>query len=168
VSKINTRTIVALLTVGLLAVVVATAGVLFVALRDAEPRDPEITAYAHGKTVIVPPFEYCTIRMQDCRHTGTVELPVPAGYPLQLSFPDEIAQAPWQMQQVYQLPSGEKVADPVSHNKFDEGARAITVDSRPEPDLRLIGIELQLPIPARDEAGNEFWVPHATWSIKTA
>lgn len=62
-SKINTRTIVALLTVGLLAVVAATAGVLFVALRDAEPRDPEITAYAHGKTVIVPPFEYCTLRM---------------------------------------------------------------------------------------------------------
>ncbi|ONM50391.1 DUF2771 domain-containing protein [Nocardia donostiensis] len=166
-STLNTRTIVALLTVGLLVLGAAFTGVLWVLVRNADSRDPEITAYAHGTTVTVPPFMYCTVRMEDCRYGETVSLDVPAGYPLQLSLPTQISGAPWLIQQVYELPSGEEVAEMSGHAEFD-GARAITIDSQPEPDLRLVGVEIQLPILARDETGREFYVPHAVWSIKTA
>ncbi|WP_051161479.1 DUF2771 domain-containing protein [Nocardia brevicatena] len=167
-STYNIRTSIALLTAGLLVLVAATVGVVWALVRDAEPHDPEITAYAHGTTVTVPPFMYCTVRMQDCRYGETVPLEVPAGYPLQLSLPDRVVDAPWRMQQVYALPSGDEIARPIDHTGFPEGTRAITVPSRPEPDLRLIGVELQLPILAIDETGREFSVPHAVWSIKTA
>lgn len=56
----------------------------------------------------------------------------------------------------------------ISRNDYPDRALALTIDSMPEPDLRLIGVELQLPILARDETGKEFYVPHAAWSISTA
>ncbi|MBF6413697.1 DUF2771 domain-containing protein [Nocardia cyriacigeorgica] len=167
-SKLNARTIVALFTAGVLVLSTAFVGVLTVLVRNAEEHDPEITAYAHGRTVTVAPFMYCTVRMEDCRYGETVSLEVPPGYPLQLSLPNEIAEAPWLIQQVYALPSGEEIAKVRRHTEFPDGVRAITVESQPEPDLRLVGVEMQLPILARDETGAEFYVPHAAWSIRTA
>ncbi|MGQ4616747.1 DUF2771 family protein [Nocardia sp. R7R-8] len=192
-SKLNARTIAALVATALLVLTVAFVGVLTVLVRDAEKPDVILTAYAHGKTVAVRPFSYCSVTMQDCRilpednapgtvfttlncgqdtpgcHRGrTVELEVPAGYPLQLSLPKQVADAPWLAQLVYLLPNGEKVDQVISRNDYPDRALALTIDSKPEPDLRLIGVEFQLPILARDETGREFYVPHATWSISTA
>ncbi|WP_039795092.1 DUF2771 domain-containing protein [Nocardia araoensis] len=192
-SKLNARTIAALVAAALLVLTVAFVGVLAVLVRDAEKPDVTLTAYAHGKTVTVQPFSYCSVTMQDCSilpednvpgtvfttlncgqdtpdcHRGrTVELEVPAGYPLQLSLPKKVADAPWLAQLVYLLPNGEKVDQVISRNDYPDRAFALTIDSKPEPDLRLIGVEFQLPILARDETGREFYVPHATWSISTA
>ncbi|MEU4341398.1 DUF2771 domain-containing protein [Nocardia sp. NPDC023852] len=192
-SKPNARTIVALVAAALLMLTVAFVGVLVVLVRNADEPDVTITAYAHGKTVTVRPFSYCTVTMQDCHilpegnaegtvfatlpcaqqtpdcHRGrTVELEVPPGYPLQLSLPKKIADAPWLAQLIYVLPTGEKVDRVISRNDYPDRALALTLDSMPEPDLRLIGVELQLPILARDETGKEFYVPHAAWSISTA
>ncbi|MEV4237251.1 MULTISPECIES: DUF2771 domain-containing protein [unclassified Nocardia] len=167
-SKPSTRTVVALCVAALLVFTVAFVGVLTVFVRKADHPDPTVTAYAHGKTVTVPPFLYCTVKMEDCKYGETVTLDVPAGYPLQLSLPKRIADAPWLAQLVYAMPTGEKVDRVVSRNDFPEGALAVTIDSKPEPELRLVGIELQLPILARDETGREFYVPHAAWSISTA
>ena len=37
-----------------------------------------------------------------------------------------------------------------------------------DPDRgRLFGLAVQLPTLVRDEAGNEFPVPHAEWSVRT-
>lgn len=192
-SKLNARTIAALAAVALLVLTVALVGVLAVLVHDAEKPDVTLTAYAHGKTVTVRPFSYCSVTMQDCSilpednvpgtvfttlncgpdtpdcHRGrTVDLEVPAGYPLQLSLPKKVADAPWLAQLVYLLPNGEKVDQVISRNDYPDRAFALTIDSKPEPDLRLIGVEFQLPILARDETGREFYVPHATWSISTA
>ncbi|MGQ4600267.1 DUF2771 family protein [Nocardia sp. R6R-6] len=192
-SKLNARTIVALIAAALLVLTVAFVGVLAVLIRNAEQPDVTLTAYAHGKTVTVRPFSYCAVTMQDCRilpedtaagtlfgtlpcapdapdcHRGrTVELEVPAGYPLQLSLPKEVADAPWLAELVYILPSGEKVDRVISRNDYPDRALALTIESKPEPDLRLVGVEFQLPILARDETGKEFYLPHATWSISTA
>ncbi|WP_063044410.1 DUF2771 domain-containing protein [Nocardia pseudovaccinii] len=167
-SKLSTRTVVALCAAALLVFTVAFVGVLTVFVRNADHPDPTVTAYAHGKTVTVSPFLYCTVKMEDCKYGETVILDVPAGYPLQLSLPKKIADAPWLAQLVYAMPTGEKVDRVVSRNDFPEGALAVTIDSKPEPELRLVGIELQLPILARDETGREFYVPHAAWSISTS
>ncbi|WP_330252052.1 DUF2771 domain-containing protein [Nocardia sp. NBC_00565] len=166
-SKPNTRTVVALAVAALSVLTVAFVGVLTVLVRKAEHHDPTVTAYAHGKTVTVEPFLYCTVKLEDCKYGETVALEVPAGYPLQLSLPKKIADAPWLAQLVYVLPNGDKVDRVVSRNDFPEGALAVTIDSKPEDELRLVGVELQLPILARDETGREFYVPHAAWSIST-
>ncbi|MFC9892637.1 DUF2771 domain-containing protein [Nocardia sp. NPDC127579] len=186
------RTIIALLAAVTLVVGVAFVGVLYVAIRDAPKQAPKLTAYAHGKTVDVVPFAYCAVSMRDCQvlpqqpedvvatvfeglpcaaagceKGRTAELEVPPGYPLQLSLPDAVADAPWVAQLVYATEDGQPVGKVVSHNNYPAGARAITIDSRPLPELRLIGVELQLPILAKNQAGREFYVPHAAWSINT-
>ncbi|MFI6215505.1 DUF2771 domain-containing protein [Nocardia brasiliensis] len=167
--RLNTRTVVALLVAGLLVVTVAFVGVLVVLVRNADEKDPVITAYAHGKTVTVEPYVYCSVQMEDCRYGETVQLVVPPNYPLQLSLPKKIAEAPWLAQVVYALPNGERVDRVISHTNYPQGAMAVTIESRPEPDLRLVGLELQLPILAKDkDTGKEFYLPHAAWSISTA
>lgn len=167
-NKPSTRTVVALGVAALLVLTVAFVGVLTVLVRNAAQHDPTVTAYAHGKTVTVDPFLYCTVKLEECKYGETVALEVPPGYPLQLSLPKKIADAPWLAQLIYVLPNGDKVNRVVSRNDFPEGALAVTIDSKPEAELRLVGVELQLPILARDETGREFYVPHAAWSISTA
>ena len=167
-SKLNPRTIIALLAAGLLVLTVAFVGVLAVLIHRADEPDVTITAYAHGKTVTVAPFGYCEVSMRDCRilpegaesegtifatlpcaadtpdcHRGrTVELDVPEGYPLQLSLPKQIADAPWIAQAVYTMPTGEMVERVISRSDYPGGTLALTIDSHPEPDLRLAGVEL--------------------------
>lgn len=174
-NKLSGRTVAALVAVALLVLAGVTAGLVAVAVRNAPEHDPEITAYAYGRTVTVPPYHYCDVRlvegqrleMSDCRSGESVDLAVPQGYPLQISLPPDIAEAPWLAQLVYALPSGDIVDRVVSRNDYPKGAVAITIDSQPLPELRLIGVEFQLPVPAIDEQGRESTVPHATWSIRT-
>ncbi|MCP2279942.1 Protein of unknown function [Nocardia amikacinitolerans] len=175
-NKLSGRTVAALVAVALTLVVAAVVVVVTVAVRNAPEHDPEITAYAHGRTVTVPPYQYCDIRivgeeqldLSNCRQGESVDLEVPPGYPLQLSLPSSIAEAPWLAQLVYALPNGDIVDRVISHNDYPDDALALTIDSRPLPELRLIGVELQLPVPAIDESGRETTVPHAAWSIRTA
>ncbi|MET7767923.1 DUF2771 domain-containing protein [Nocardia sp. NPDC005366] len=193
-TKPKTRIVLALVAAALFVVVAATVSVLVVAVRDAPEHTPELTAYAKGTTVDVAPFAYCAVSMRDCKvlperpadaegtvfaglpcdpnvseckRGRTVDLEVPPDYPLQLSLPKKVADAPWLAQLVYVTSNGEKVDQVVSRHDYPEGALAITIDSHPTPELRLIGVELQLPILARDETGREFYVPHAAWSIST-
>ncbi len=167
-SKLNARTIVALVAAGLFAVVAVTAVWVGVAVSKAPAHNPQLTAYAHGTTVTVDPFMYCTVRIKECRYGETVPLEVPAGEPVQLSLPDEVSESPWLIQLIYQRPSGEQLDRVLSFADYPNRARALTIDSKPEPDLRLIGIEVQLPILARDIAtGQESYIPHAAWSIVT-
>ncbi|WP_040794398.1 DUF2771 domain-containing protein [Nocardia higoensis] len=170
------RVIAALVGVGLLVLVAVTAGVVAIAVRNAPHHDPEITAYAHGTAVTVAPYQYCDLRlvgedrleMSDCRQNPVVDLETPPGYPLQLSLPPAIADAPWQGLLVYALPGDNQILTrEIYHSDYEPGTVALTIDSRPTPDLRLIGVEIQLPVPAIDETGRETTVPHASWSIRT-
>ncbi|WP_280180821.1 DUF2771 domain-containing protein [Nocardia farcinica] len=169
------RLIAALVGAGLLLLVAVVAGTVALAVRDAPDHDPEITAYAHGRAVTVPPYQFCDLRLLDeerlemsnCRQGEPVELEVPPGYPLQLSLPRNIADAPWLAYLVYALPDDTTVTEVISHKDHPKGTPALTIDSQPAPELRLVGVEIQLPVPAIDEFGRETTVPHASWSIST-
>ncbi|WP_028476154.1 DUF2771 domain-containing protein [Nocardia sp. CNY236] len=192
-STLNIRPIIAMVAAATLVLTIAVGGALVVLIRNADEPDVTITAYAHGKTVTVRPYTYCAVTMQECSilpertlegtiastlrctadasdcHRGrTVELEVPAGYPLQLSLPTAIADAPWLAQLIYAAPTGEQVDRVIGRNTYPDRVRAVTVESEPAPGLRLVGVEVQLPILARDETGAEFSVPHAIWSISTS
>lgn len=177
-TKPSTRTIVALAAAGVLVVIVAVAAVVTVAVRNTTTPAPALTVYAHGKSVTVPPYKYCTVagiaesgqvHMNPCQQSD-ITVPVqPAGNPVQISLPKKIADAPWVMVREYVLPDNRTVVrDVKTYLDFDPGTLALTVPSRPTPNLRLVGLELQLVLPARDEMGQEFFVPYQAWSIKTA
>jgi hypothetical protein len=179
VTKPSTRTIVALAAAGVLVVIVAVAVVVTVAVRNTTTPPPALTVYAHGRTVTVPPYKYCTVagiadsgqvRMNPCQKSD-ITVPVqPDGNPVQISLPKKIADAPWVMVREYVLPDRAHtvVRDVKTFRDFKSGTLALTVPSRPVANLRLIGIEMQLVLPARDNSGNEFFIPYQAWSIKTA
>lgn len=167
-STLNVRTVLIAVAAGLAGLAVVTAVWVAVAVSKAPSHEPKITAYAHGKSVTVAPFMYCSIRMEDCQYGETTPLNVPSGLPVQMSLPKEIVESPWLVQLIYQRPDGEQVDRVLSFADYPHRAHALTIDSQPEPDLRLIGIEVQLPILARDIAtGRETYIPHAAWSIVT-
>lgn len=148
-----------------LAVVVVVAsigtGVLVWRLHQ-EPERPEISAYSHGDTARVGPYRYCEVlNPTDCEVPGAQgELAVDARHPVQLSVPPSIARAPWILLRAYE---GSDVIE-----EFRPDSRlAVTIPTVDPQRGKLTGIAVQLPTLVRDEAGNEFPVPHAEWSVRT-
>jgi hypothetical protein len=177
VTKPSTRTILAAVVAAVAVVIAATAAVVAVAVHRAPRPDPQITAYAHGKSVTVPPFRYCTVSQANdtgqlslsCKESGvTAALDTPPGSPVQLSLPRYLADAPWHMVLEYSFPDGTTVAQQHDHHEYPNGTMALTINSRPRPDLHLVGIEMQLLVPIRDETGNEGFAPFQAWSLRTA
>ncbi|WP_040803590.1 DUF2771 family protein [Nocardia concava] len=177
-SQPKTRTILALVGAALLVFVAAVAAVVTIAVRNADKPDPEITAYAHGKSVSVNPFLYCDLKVSKeqlavgkCDASKSVsELDVPPGSSLQLSLPKEIADAPWEILIGYRVagPHGDQ-AQPVllTSRDYPDKPLAITIKTPASDRVHLAIMELHLPIPARDEAGNEGIVSRGIWSIQT-
>jgi hypothetical protein len=146
-------------------VVVASAltGVLIWRLaRHPPPKHPEISAYSHGQLVRVGPYRYCEVLNPTNCETPKAdgELTVDARHPVQLSVPAAIARAPWILVRSYEG------ADVVDEFRPDTKL-AVTIQTVDPQRGRLFGVAVQLPTLVRDEAGNEFPVPHAEWSVRT-
>lgn len=159
----RTKKAIALIAVALLVVAAGIAAVVWKLVDSAEPRLPEITAYAHGTSVTVAPEQYCNVYLEDCVTGEMSMLDVPAGYPLQLSLPSEIADAPWRLLAVYDdLRTGQRFIEGVMVAPGER--RAMTVPA--DPSVQLLGIEIQLPSALVDEYGEP--IAHAVWSLRTA
>jgi Protein of unknown function (DUF2771) len=150
-----------------LAVVVLVTSVLTGVLiwRLAEqprPEHPEISAYSDGQLVRVGPYRFCEVlNPTDCETPRTDgELTVDPRHPVQLSVPPAIARAPWVLVRSYEG------ADVVDEFRPDTKL-AVTIPTVDPHRGRLFGLAVQLPTLVRDEAGNEFPVPHAEWSVRT-
>jgi hypothetical protein len=150
-----------------LAVVVIVAsvltGVLIWRLAQApRPEHPEISAYSDGQLVRLGPYRYCEVlNPTDCETPGTDgELTVDPRHAVQLSVPPEIARAPWVLVRSYE---GADVVDEFRPNT----KLAVTIPTVDPHKGRLFGVAVQLPTLVRDDAGNEFPVPHAEWSVRT-
>jgi Protein of unknown function (DUF2771) len=150
-----------------LAVVVVVAsictGVLIWRLtQDPPPEHPEISAYSRGHLTRVGPYRYCEVLdLNNCQIPETIgELAVDARYPVQLSVPPAIARAPWVLLRAYE--------DSDVVDEFQPDTRlAVTIPTVDPHHGRLTGFAVQLPTMVRDEAGNEFPLPHAEWSVRT-
>jgi Protein of unknown function (DUF2771) len=150
-----------------LAIVVVVASVLTGVLiwrlaQNPPPERPQISAYSDGQLVRVGPYRYCEVlNPTECetpRADG--ELAVDARHAVQLSVPAEIARAPWVLVRSYEG------ADVVDEFRPDTKL-AVTIPTVDPHRGRLFGFAVQLPTLVRDEAGNEFPVPHAEWSVRT-
>lgn len=140
----------------------ATGALIWRLTRDRGSDLPEISAYAQGHLARVGPYRFCEVlNPTDCTTPATQgELPINGRHPVQLSVPPEIAKAPWVLLRAYE--------DDAVVQEFRPGARlAVTIPTVDPRRGRLTGIAVQLPTLVRDEAGNEFPVPHAEWSVRT-
>jgi hypothetical protein len=150
-----------------LAIVVLVASVLTGVLvwrlaQHPAPEHPEISAYSRGQLVRVGPYKYCDpLNPTACETPRTDgELTVDPRHPVQLSVPPAIARAPWVLVRSYE---GRDVVD-----EFRPDTKlAVTIPTVDPHGGKLFGLAVQLPTLVRDEAGNEFPVPHAEWSVRT-
>jgi hypothetical protein len=153
--------------VAALAVVVVVASVLTGVLiwrlsRGRAPEHPEISAFSHGRLVRVGPYRYCEVLNPTQCETPQAdgELTVDPSHPVQLSVPPAIARAPWILVRSYE--SADVVDEFRPNSKL-----AVTIPTVDPHHGKLFGVAVQLPTLVRDEAGNEFPVPHAEWSVRT-
>ena len=124
---------------------------------------PQISAYSRGTTVRVDPYLYCNVvNLDDCVKGGVQgELSVNARYPVQLSVPAPISQAPWRLLRVY---SDERNTTTTAYRP---GTRlAVTVPTMDPQHGRVVGLVIQLLTLVKDENGELHDLPHAEWSVK--
>jgi hypothetical protein len=137
-------------------------------VRPSGPQRPEISAYSHGHLTRVGPYLYCDVlNLNDCQTPQAQgELPFNARYPVQLSVPQAISQAPWRLLQVYEDPAN------TTTTMFRPGARlAVTIPSVDPQRGRLTGIVVQLLTLVVDNSQpNDTTtvraMPHAEWSVR--
>lgn len=127
-------------------------------------RLPEISAYSHGHSVRVGPFQYCEVlNLDDCKEPrDTAELAVRKDNPVQLSVPSAVARAPWRLLQVYENP-----IDTTVSYFAPKTTLAVTIPTVDPNRGRLTGLAVQLLTLVQDQDGQEFALPHAEWSIST-
>jgi hypothetical protein len=131
--------------------------------RKPGPQLPEISVYSHGHLTRVGPYRYCNVlNLDDCQNPETQgELPVSAHYPVQLSVPEAISRAPWQLLQEYEDP------DNRTTTFFRPGTRlAVTIPTVDPLRGRVIGIVVQLLTVVRDPSGELQPAAHAEWSVR--
>ena len=134
-------------------------------LHDAQgDRLPEISAYSHGHSVRVGPFQYCEVlNLDDCEEPRDAgELAVTKNDPVQLSVPSAVSRAPWRLLRVYENP-----IDTTVTYFAPKTTLAVTVPTVDPDRGRLTGLAVQLLTLVQDQDGQEFALPHAEWSIST-
>jgi hypothetical protein len=154
--------VLAALSVVVLVTSVLTGVLIWRLAEQPRPEHPEISAYSDGQLVRVGPYRFCEVlNPTDCETPRTDgELTVDPRHPVQLSVPAAIARAPWILVRSYES------ADIVDEFRPDTKL-AVTIPTVDPHRGRLFGVAVQLPTLVRDEAGNEFPVPHAEWSVRT-
>ncbi|OYD68379.1 uncharacterized protein DUF2771 [Rhodococcus sp. OK302] len=162
IMRARTKKIVAAISVLMVVALAVYASVLFVIIKninDEPDKLPQITAYAHGRTIETQPAGFCTIDLSQCAQIGEIyELDVPQGSALQLSLSKDVSTAEWAMLAVYQDADGNQSGEP-RFFKADE-AMAVTVEALPEKQL--VGVEIHLAVGEGSEQGL------LIWSIKTS
>ena len=156
------KRLVAILAAVALLSVIGTGALVWHLTRDHQPELPQISAYSQGHLARVGPYRFCHVfNPTDCvipEDSG--ELPVDSRHPVQLSVPHAISRAPWVLLRSYEDDDLVEIIAPNTR-------LAVTIPTVDAERGRLTGIVVQLPTWVRDEAGNEFPVPHAEWSVQT-
>jgi hypothetical protein len=131
-------------------VVLAAVGAGFGAwglVREQGSPLPQISAYSRGTTARVDPYLYCNVvNLDDCVKGGVQgELSVNARYPVQLSVPAAISQAPWRLLAATLPASPLQPAMPKSTAPCPPMPILPPVLMQPPPTLYLIPPELRSP-----------------------
>jgi hypothetical protein len=86
------------------------AGLLAALATGCSSAPPEVTFAAGAATVQAGPTQYCELDLSECAEPGApVELAVPAGTPVRITVPDEVAETPWHVVFSYRDDAGQQV-----------------------------------------------------------
>lgn len=146
----------------------ALAAVALLAAGCGSDPPPEVTFTAAGASVTARPAQYCDLKLTDCADDAAapVQLPVPAGTPLQVAVPDGVAEAPWHVVFSYRNAAGEQV-DARSPLFPAEQQHDYTL-TLPEPADRLVTAQVQQfgPAPQINEDTGEVEFPvRGSWVL---
>ena len=89
----------------------ALAAVALLAAGCGSGTPPEVTFTAADTSVTARPTQYCDLKLTECSDDAAapVRLAVPAGTPLRVAVPDDVAEAPWHVVFSYRNEGGEQV-----------------------------------------------------------
>jgi hypothetical protein len=150
------------------AALFATLVTVLLLAACSTPEPPTVTFAAGARSVVAAPTQYCEIDLSTCADPGSpAELPVPAGTPLQITVPAEVAGAPWHVVFSYRDDSGRQIDERSGLFRPDE--RTLYTLELPTPTARLLEAQVQQfgPPPEVDEETQEIEFPiRASWVLK--
>lgn len=154
--------------VPLFGLVAAIVVALVAACSTTPEGPPQVQFAAAGSTVTARPTQYCNLEMTDCHNDdgAPVELRIPAGTPLQVTVPDAISSAPWQVVFAYRDGTG-ALAEGKRTSVFAPGTRTAYTLELPAPADRLVTAQVQqfgAPPEANDNGGVDFPI-RASWVL---
>jgi hypothetical protein len=161
----STKRAVAAVLAAVVVVAAAFAAVMIPLIKHGRDHagPPTVTAYAYGRSIRVSPARYCTMDLRSCR-TGKPEfLAVPAGRPLQLSLPTEIADSPWYLTLYYYSVNGVLVETPP---QYHAPSRELAVTVPSTKDMWLVGAEINT-LSERIDPRDGGHIARARWLIQT-
>jgi Protein of unknown function (DUF2771) len=133
-----------------------------------EPAPPQVTFAAGTASVVARPAQYCDLELTECVTdvAAPARLAVPAGTPLQVTVPAEIAQTPWQVVFSYADATGAPTDErsPV----FAPDERTVWTLELGTPEARLLTAEVQQygPPPQPNPGTGELEFPiRASWVV---
>jgi hypothetical protein len=151
-----------------LLLVVLTA-LLVAGCSSGDGPPPSVTFAAGPATVEAAPTQFCQLDLTSCADPGTpVQLAVPAGTPLMITVPQEVASAPWHVVFTYRDDSGQQVDE--RSRLFPPDERSVYTLELPTPTSRLLEAQVQQfgPAPQVDEETQEIEFPiRASWVLRT-
>jgi uncharacterized protein DUF2771 len=153
----------------LLAVPVAALLLLLAGCGSEDPPPPpQVTFTAGAASVVARPAQYCDVELTQCLTdvAAPVRLAVPAGAPVRVTVPPEIAQTPWQVVFSYADAAGTPTdqRSPV----FAPDARSDWTLDLGAPEKRLLTAEVQQygPPPQPNPQTGELEFPiRASWVL---
>jgi hypothetical protein len=150
-----------------LPVLLVCGGLLAGCGSDAPPR---VTFTVGGQAHTAAPTQWCDLELTDCTGDAAaqVHLAVPAGTPVQIGVPDDVASAPWHVVFSYRGPDGRQVdaRSPV----FAPGAQHDYALVLPEGSDQLLTAQVQQfgPAPTTDPQTGEIQFPvRGSWVLVT-
>jgi len=133
------------------------------------PALPQVTFSASGKTVTARPTQHCNAEFTDCQNDpeAPVSLQVPAGTPVQIAVPPEVASAPWLVVFTTVAVDGTRTDGRTALFTPGTGSYELTL---PQPTDRLITAQVQqlgAPPQADKQTGEIQFPARATWVLTT-
>jgi Protein of unknown function (DUF2771) len=146
----------------------ALAAVALLAAGCGSDTPPEVTFTAADASVTARPAQYCDLKLTECSDDAAapVRLAVPAGTPLRVAVPDDVAEAPWHVVFSYRNEGGEQV-DARSPLFAAEQQNEYTL-TLPAPADRLVTAQVQQfgPAPQINEDTGEIEFPvRGSWVL---
>jgi Protein of unknown function (DUF2771) len=125
----------------LVALALVSMGALAGCSSDGEP--PRVSFAAAGSTVTAGPTQYCDVGVQECQGDGgaAVTLEVPPGEVVQVSVPESVSEAPWQVVFRYRAADGTKTQ--ARSTVFPAGQRSEYKLELPAANAQLETVEVQ-------------------------